>query len=87
MGLWVPCLIVSLFGILLTMFLAEALRKATRALVVTRPSLKLAQESALEFIASAEMCGCAFELVIGNNSSLGERKKGVGGGKISFFFL
>jgi len=58
----VPCICVSVLFILLTMFLAEAVRKVATA-ALPRPNLL--RTAILEFAAAAEMCGCGFELIIG----------------------
>ena len=57
----VPCIAVSTLYVLLTMFLAEALRKIVEAAM---PNKSLVKTAILEFVASAELCGCGFELII-----------------------
>ena len=57
----VPCIAVSTLYVLLTMFLAEALRKIIEAAM---PNKSLVKTAILEFVAAAEMCGCGFELII-----------------------
>jgi len=59
MGL-VPCIAVSTGYILLTMFLAEALRKIVEKVLPEG----LAKTALYELIAGAELCGCCFELII-----------------------
>ena len=56
-----PCIAVSTLYVLLTMFIAEALRKIVEAVM---PDKSLAKTAILEFVAAAEMCGCGFELII-----------------------
>ena len=56
-----PCIAVSTLYVLLTMFLAEAIRKVVEAAM---PNKSLVKTAILEFVASAEMCGCGFELII-----------------------
>ena len=56
-----PCIAVSTLYVLLTMFLAEAIRKVVEA---TMPNKSLVKTAILEFVAAAEMCGCGFELII-----------------------
>jgi len=56
----VPCIAVSTAFILLTCFLAEALRKLVSATVPNG----LAKSALLEAIAGAELCGTGFELII-----------------------
>ena len=51
----------STLYVLLTMFLAEALRKIVEAAM---PNKSLVKTAILEFVAAAEMCGCGFELII-----------------------
>ncbi len=62
MGALVPCVVVSLSYILLTMFLAESLRKLTGFFIPDK--YKLFRTAVLEFVAGAELCGCGFELII-----------------------
>ena len=62
-----PCIAVSTLYVLLTMFLAEAIRKVVEAAM---PNKSLVKTAILEFVASAEMCGCGFELIIGEQISL-----------------
>jgi len=56
----VPCIAVSTAFVLLTCFLAEALRKLVSAYVPKG----LAKSALLEAIAGAELCGTGFELII-----------------------
>ena len=56
----VPCIAVSTAYVLLTCFLAEALRKFVSAYVPNG----LAKSAMLEAIAGAELCGTGFELII-----------------------
>ena len=56
----VPCIAVSTAYVLLTCFLAEALRKLVSAYVPNG----LAKSAVLEAIAGAELCGTGFELII-----------------------
>lgn len=51
----------STLYVVLTMFIAEAIRKVVEA---TIPNKNLVKTAILEFVASAEMCGCGFELII-----------------------
>jgi len=60
MGPVVPCIAVSTAYVLLTCFLAEALRKLVSAYVPNG----LAKSAMLEAIAGAELCGTGFELII-----------------------
>ena len=60
MGGWIPCILISTSYVLLTMFLAELARKIVAA---SMPD-SLIRRAILEFVAAAEMCGCAFELII-----------------------
>ena len=60
MGPVVPCIAVSTAYVLLTCFLAEALRKLVSAYVPNG----LAKSAVLEAIAGAELCGAGFELII-----------------------
>ena len=56
----IPCICVSTLYVLLSMLLAEALRKSAVALMPD----SLARTAVMEFIAAAEMCACGFELII-----------------------
>ncbi len=56
----IPCILWSILSVLTTMFLAEVLRKSVGG-ALQEGMLK---NAALEFVAAAEMCGCAFELII-----------------------
>ena len=56
----VPCICISTGFVLLTCFLAEALRKVIES-VVPDGLLKTALKEA---VAGAELCGCGFELII-----------------------
>lgn len=60
MGL-VPCIVVSILYMLITMFLAEVLRKLAIGLFEPGSMVLIAIK---EFIAAAELCACGFELII-----------------------
>jgi len=69
--IWMPCIAVSVTYIVITMFLAEAARKSVKAVLPNNGgrgrATKLIKLALLEFVAAAEMCGCGFELIIGNS--------------------
>eukprot|EP00095_Tigriopus_kingsejongensis_P008721 maker-scaffold352_size199037-snap-gene-0.45 protein:Tk08721 transcript:maker-scaffold352_size199037-snap-gene-0.45-mRNA-1 annotation:"Aquaporin-12A" len=60
MGL-VPCIVVSILYIVVSMFLGEVCRKLAVGLFQPGSLVLIALK---EFIAAAEMCACAFELII-----------------------
>ena len=62
----VPCIAISTAYVLLTCFLAEALRKVIES-AVPDGLLKTALKEA---VAGAELCGCGFELIISKLKSL-----------------
>ena len=68
-----PCIAVSTLYVLLTMFLAEAIRKVVEAAM---PNKSLVKTAILEFVASAEMCGCGFELIISEKIVTETRSEG-----------
>lgn len=56
------CLSVSLFIMALTCFLASVGRRVVQRMYRSRP---LVRSLLLEGIATAELCGCCFELIVG----------------------